>query len=65
MGKSKKVFTFEELNQEAEHYAKITQPYCDMIDDKDLQIKKLEHQILGYKAVVSYLEHQLGLGNSQ
>lgn len=65
MGRSKKVFTFDEMNQEAEHYANITQPYINNIDDKDLQIKELQHQAIGYKAVISYLEHQLGLGNSQ
>jgi hypothetical protein len=64
MKKGKKDF-FDALNEDAEKYVAITQPYCDMIDDKDLQIKELQHQAIGYKAVISYLEHQLGLGNSQ
>lgn len=37
----------------------------DIIDDKDVQILNLKHEIVGYKAVISYLEHQLGLGKSQ
>jgi len=37
----------------------------DTIDGKDLEILELKHQIIGYKAVISYLEHQLGLGKSQ
>jgi hypothetical protein len=37
----------------------------DVIDGKDLEIMELKHQIVGYKAVISYLEHQLGLGKSQ
>lgn len=65
MGKSKKAFTFDEINQEAENYSKIVQPYCDTIDVRDLQIRELQHQAVGYKAVISYLEHQLGLESSQ
>ena len=65
MGKSKKVFTLDEMDQEAEEYARILQPYCDKIDKRDLQIQELQHQAIGFKAVISYLEHQLGLGNSQ
>jgi hypothetical protein len=64
MGKSKKDF-FEDLCRQSDKQQSITQPYEDVIDARDLQIKELQHQILGYKAVISYLEHQLGLGNSQ
>lgn len=37
----------------------------DIIDSKDIKIMELNHQIVGYKAVISYLEHQLGLNKSQ
>ena len=37
----------------------------DTIDQRDIEIIELKHQITGYKAVISYLEHQLGLGKSQ
>ena len=31
-----------------------------MVADQERKIINLEHQIVGYKAVISYLEHQLG-----
>lgn len=65
MGRSKKAFTFEELCKESDKHEAIVQPYVDRIDGKDRQIRELQHQVVGYKAVISYLEHQLGLGNSQ
>ena len=36
-----------------------------VIDEKSFEINSLNHQIIGYKAVISYLEHQLGLKKSQ
>lgn len=33
--------------------------------DPQSVIDNLRHEIVGYKAVISYLEHQLGLMNSQ
>jgi hypothetical protein len=80
MGRTKKIYTFDELNSEAERIdqaqrvAKSVKELMnrptyeslqDTIDGKDLEILELKHQIVGYKAVISYLEHQLGLGKSQ
>ena len=31
-----------------------------MYEDLEIKILNLEHQIIGYKAVISYLEHMLG-----
>jgi len=31
-----------------------------MVADQERKIINLEHQIVGYKAVISYLEHKLG-----
>lgn len=31
-----------------------------MYEDQEIKILNLEHQIIGYKAVISYLEHMLG-----
>lgn len=70
MGRTKKTYTFAEINAEAEARS-IRQDRLtissleDIIDGKDLEIMELKHQITGYKAVISYLEHQLGLGKSQ
>ena len=70
MGRSKKLYTFDDINAEAEARS-IRQDRIaitslqDTIDGKDLEIMELKHQIIGYKAVISYLEHQLGLGKSQ
>ena len=36
-----------------------------MVNQKNDQIANLNHQITGYKAVISYLEYQLGLKKSQ
>jgi len=36
-----------------------------MVNQKTDQISNLNHQIVGYKAVISYLEYQLGLKISQ
>jgi hypothetical protein len=81
MGRNKKLYTFDELNAQAERIdqaAKLSsvvrkeienlhrsESLEDIIDGKDLEIMELKHQIVGYKAVISYLEHQLGLGKSQ
>ena len=80
MGRTKKIYTFDELNSEAERIdqaqrvAKSVRELMnrptheslqDTIDGKDLEILEHKHQIVGYKAVISYLEHQLGLGKSQ
>lgn len=70
MGRTKKLYTFDDINAEAEARS-IRQDRVaitslqDTIDGKDLEIMELKHQIIGYKAVISYLEHQLGLGKSQ
>lgn len=70
MGRTKKIYTFNEINAEAEARAvrqdrAMVSSLQDTIDGKDLEILELKHQIIGYKAVISYLEHQLGLGKSQ
>ena len=36
-----------------------------IVNEKNDQIANLNHQITGYKAVISYLEYQLGLKKSQ
>jgi len=70
MGRTKKIYTFNEINAEAEASAirkerKDIESLYETIDVKDVQIAELNHQIVGYKAVISYLEHQLGFGKSQ
>ena len=81
MGRTKKLYTFDDINADAERVrraAKIAEVVRntveerksaealeDIIDGKDVEIMELKHQITGYKAVISYLEHQLGLGKSQ
>ena len=82
MGRSKKIYTFDEINAESEKsilsraqriaesvrenmIRPSVEPLQDIIDGKDIEIMELKHQIVGYKAVISYLEHQLGLGKSQ
>jgi tRNA A37 N6-isopentenylltransferase MiaA len=80
MGRTKKIYTFDEINadadriDQAQRIAKsvkeaMARPFVesleDTIDQKDIEIMELKHQIVGYKAVISYLEHQLGLGKSQ
>ena len=81
MGRTKKLYTFDDINAEAERVGKaakfaeaarkiiLDRPTIesleDIIDGKDVEILELKHQIVGYKAVISYLEHQLGLGKSQ
>jgi hypothetical protein len=70
MGRTKKMFTFDEINAGLKRAAVVDhrgtiESLQDTIDVKDIQIAELNHQITGYKAVISYLEHQLGLGKSQ
>ena len=73
MGRTKKLYTFSEINAalgRATDLNKTTnkpsiESLYETIDSKDVYIAELNHQIVGYKAVISYLEHQLGLGKSQ
>lgn len=65
MGRTKKIFTFDDINQQLSRAKPIRDRLEDIIDGKDVEILELKHQIVGYKAVISYLEHQLGLGKSQ
>ena len=70
MGRTKKMFTFDEINEQLSRAKPaVNRPSIesleDIIDGKDIEIMELKHQITGYKAVISYLEHQLGLGKSQ
>ena len=65
MGRTKKSYTFDEINEQLSRARPSTDRLEDIIDGKDIEIMELKHQIVGYKAVISYLEHQLGLGKSQ
>lgn len=70
MGRTKKIYTFDQINAEAEARSirqerVMTDSLQDIIDSKDVEILELKHQVIGYKAVISYLEHQLGLSKSQ
>jgi hypothetical protein len=77
MGRTKKIYTFEDINAQAERFENSAKQKISLykesqldslhetIDLKDIQIAELNHQIVGYKAVISYLEHQLGLEKSQ
>jgi hypothetical protein len=75
MGRTKKAFTEELMLTESirESRKRLSEAFAvpnqsnlqDIIDGKDIEILELKHQITGYKAVISYLEHQLGLGKSQ
>lgn len=71
MGRTKKLYTFADINTALERSKefKKNEPSIESLyevsDSKDVQIAELNHQIVGYKAVISYLEHQLGLGKSQ
>ena len=76
MGRTKKIYTFDDINVQAERFANSAKQKVSLykesqldslhetIDLKDIQIAELNHQIVGYKAVISYLEHQLGLEKS-
>ena len=47
---------------------KLTDDNLQLMDDNSVllsQVTNLEHQIIGYRAVISYLENQLGLRSSQ
>lgn len=47
---------------------KLTDDNLQLMDDNSVllrQVTNLEHQIVGYRAVISYLENQLGLRSSQ
>lgn len=70
MGRTKKIYTFDQINAEAEARSirqerVMADSLQDIIDSKDVEILELKHQVIGYKAVISYLEHQLGLSKSQ
>lgn len=70
MGRTKKIYTFDQINAEAEARSirqerVMADSLQDIIDGKDVEILELKHQVIGYKAVISYLEHQLGLSKSQ
>lgn len=70
MGRTKKLYTFDDINEQLSRAKPAIERSTiesleDIIDGKDVEILELKHQIVGYKAVISYLEHQLGLGKSQ
>ena len=70
MGRTKKIYTFDQINAEAEARSirqerVMADSLQDIIDSKDVEILELKHQVIGYNAVISYLEHQLGLSKSQ
>lgn len=66
MGRTKKMFTFDDINKKLIREMPSADRHLeDIIDGKDVEILELKHQIIGYKAVISYLEHQLGLNKSQ
>lgn len=59
---SKDVVQYEELTR------KLTTDNLKLMDDNKFflnEIEKLQHQIIGFRAVISYLENQVGLRNSQ
>jgi hypothetical protein len=67
-----KVKTFKQPNSAAVQRLKmvgeIVQKNLELIkDNTELvnHINKLEHQIIGFRAVISYLENQAGLRNTQ
>lgn len=39
--------------------------WVQMDNDPQATIESLKHEIVGYKAVISYLEHRLGLSSTQ
>ena len=51
----------EVVTQESPVVTPVAAPSLYQID----RIRKLEQQIVGYRTVISYLEHQLGLKDSQ
>ena len=59
---STEVVKYEELTR------KLTTDNLKLMDDNKFLVKeveKLRHQVTGFRAVVSYLENQVGLRNSQ
>ena len=65
MGRTKKAYSFEDEIMSIRKDRQSVSSLEDTIDGKDVEILELKHQISGYKAVISYLEFQLGLKNSQ
>ena len=59
---------FKEAIQKASQEIKIANNIINLnntIDHLQADLANLRHQVIGYKAVISYLENQLGLKASQ
>jgi hypothetical protein len=61
--------TFKQLNAEAGRVAKkerelaLLREHAELLMERStlkIKVANLEHQAIGYRAVISYLEHQLG-----
>jgi hypothetical protein len=61
--------TFKQLNAEADRVAKkereltLLKEHAELLMERStlkVKVVNLEHQAIGYRAVISYLEHQLG-----
>jgi predicted RNase H-like nuclease (RuvC/YqgF family) len=66
--KNKKASVFKEAIQNAAHEIKLANSIMSLnntINHLESDLANLRHQIIGYKAVISYLENQLGLKASQ
>ena len=63
--------TFKQLNAEAkkEREAELLKEHAQILLDRSalkVKVTSLEHQAIGYRAVISYLEHQLvTIGNAK
>ena len=58
----------KELSDLKKAYAELELAYgeaCNMASKEFQKSANLEHQVIGYKAVISYLEAQLGLKSTQ
>ena len=56
------------MKERWEQNRKLITDNLQLMDDNSVllsQVTNLEHQIVGYRAVISYLENQLGLKRSQ
>ncbi len=59
---------FKEAIRNAAHEIKVANSIMSLnntINNLESDLANLRHQIIGYKAVISYLENQLGLKASQ
>lgn len=65
MGRTKKAYMLEDEIAAIRLDRQSIGSLEDAIDGKDVEILELKNQINGYKAVISYLEFQMGLKNSQ